>query len=101
VSRGDKVQRRRGDMRHRGVRVSPLPRFMHGEFSRFCQELRCHAQSHYATWRTAIGYSDHGVVHANAIYWRSIVKYINHLEYLGTHGDDPRSNRGPAGTDGR
>jgi hypothetical protein len=88
MTREDGVQRKRRDMRLRGVRVRPLPTYMFLEFRRFCRELQAHAQSHYGTWRQALHYSDDSVVHAHAIYWRSVMRYLHHLEYLGTHGDE-------------
>jgi len=66
---------------------------MRAEFARFVAELRGHAQSHYGTWRAALRYSDGRTVHANAIYWRSVLKYLNTLEYLGTHGNDAGGDR--------
>lgn len=70
----------------RGVRVHRLPRYAIPAFKRLCGELRTHAQSHYSTWRWAASESDSHTVHANAIYWRSVIKYLSHLEYLGTNG---------------
>lgn len=95
--RGDGVQRKRSGMRFRGVRVSPLPAHMLPAFARFCRELQRHAQSHYSTWRTALTYSDDPTVHANAIYWRSVVRYLNTLEYLGTHGHGSNATPGKPG----
>lgn len=81
--------RSREGVRNRGVRVAPLPKYMHREFIRLCTQLRVHAQSHYATWRQALHYSQHDTVRSHAYYWRSVLGYLNTLEYLGTHGDEP------------
>jgi len=99
MSRGDKQQRRKAGMRERGVRVSPLPKHMHRAFVSFIQDCRIHAQSHYGTWRQAIRYDSSSSVHANAIYWRSVIKYLNTLEYLGTHGYEPDTTPPAAGPD--
>lgn len=67
----------------RGVHVKPLPHYMHAEFSRFMQEFRHHAQSHYSTWRlAAMQFPDHHI-QASAIFWRSAVKLCAVIEAMG------------------
>jgi hypothetical protein len=69
------------------VRVRPLPKYMHRTFQEFVAELRNHAASHYGTWRYAAARNPETSVQMNAIYWRSVLKYLNTLEYLGTHNE--------------
>lgn len=90
----DSTRRRRSDL----GRVSPLPRFMHKRFIALCNDIRDHANRHYGTWRRASHFSDAIEVVANAIYWRSVVRFINTLEYLGTsNAKSDRSRRGNRG----
>lgn len=79
----------------RGVHVKGLPFHMLPEFRVFCSELRTHAQSHISTWRLAKREVDHDIVDKQLAYWRSALKYINTIEYLGTTANDPsRLSRG-------
>lgn len=75
----------------RGVRIKPLPRIVQPAFRRFCAEVRVYAQSQVSTWKLAKReYADLPFVHTNLVYWQSVVKFINHLEYLGTSNDPAR-----------
>lgn len=69
---------------NRGVRVPPLPRHVHSEFRDFVDGLRSHAQSHLSTLTLA---RNSGLGEWSAPrerYWRSVLKYLNTVEYLGT-----------------
>ena len=79
----------------RGVRIRPLPQDWHPRFREFIDGLRCHAQSHYGTWRSVCGPGASPTVHANAIYWRSVIRYLSTLESLGTQGYDSRRGARP------
>jgi hypothetical protein len=68
----------------RGVRVPPLPRHVHHDFRRFCDGLRAHAQSHLSTITLARSSHENAWTRGELAYWRSCLKYINTLEYLGT-----------------
>ncbi len=83
---------RRGRSKTGGV--SPLPRFMHQRFIALCNDLREHANRHYGTWRSAANFSDSAEVIANALYWRSVMRFINTLEYLGTANAKSSRRRG-------
>lgn len=82
---------------NRGVRVHPLPPYMHQEFKRFLAECKMHAYSNKSTWQLAIQYDQSPWTIHQHMYWSSALKYLNHLEYLGTHNDvdrvDPRKTR--------
>lgn len=73
---------------NRGVRVRPLPKRWHSRFRQFCRELQQLADSHHSTIRLA---TREDVLtdqfNAHAIYWRSVKRFINYLEYLGTSND--------------
>jgi hypothetical protein len=79
----------------RGVRVKPLPRATHGVFTAFMLEYRCLVQSHISTWalanREMMGTA---VVESNLIYWRSVLRSLDHIIYLATQ-NDPSKRRGP------
>jgi hypothetical protein len=68
----------------RGVRVKPLPKYVHDEFRQFCDGLRQHAQSHLSTVRLAKASAENQWVICQSVYWHNCLKYINTIEYLGT-----------------
>lgn len=81
---------------HRGVRVKPLPRIMHPIFRRFVADLDKLAQSHLSTWKLAErSCGEFPQVNANLIYWSSVRRFLNHLEYLGTTNDPGSRRRSP------
>jgi hypothetical protein len=79
-------RRPKDDAPNSGVRIDPMPRHMQPEFERLCKQLRNFAQSNYGTWRWAAATYPSDATNANAIYWRSVLKWISQLEYLGTCG---------------
>lgn len=75
----------------RGVKVDPLPKFMHQRFSEFCQGMRALCNSHIGTYQHALREGvDETYVRSQLIYWMSARKFINHIEYMGTHHDSPK-----------
>lgn len=69
----------------RGVRVNPLPRHMHREFTRFMAESRLYLQSQLSTWKLAAReLPDEPYVQAQLVYWSAALRWMNQLEYLGT-----------------
>lgn len=77
----------------RGVSIKPLPQHMHQKFIELCDALRMHAQSHKSTWHLAHREVPNDVVQSMLMYWDNVHSYINTLEYLGTRGNDPNSDR--------
>lgn len=76
----------------RGVRVKPLPRFAHPAFRRLCSDVRVLIQSHLSTWKLADReIHDDKIIHANLIYWSSALRFVNHIEYLGTSNATTRT----------
>src|SRR5262245_13822377 len=70
----------------RGVRIRPLPRYMHAEFGRFVDELRKHAQSHLGTWAAALSTEDQPWVRKEVLFWLSASRYLNVLWHFGVKG---------------
>lgn len=78
----------------RGVRIKPLPKHMHDDFRAFCDALRMHAQSHLSTIKLAEKDDINDWVICQSVYWRSCLKYINTIEYLGTINAKSRRHPG-------
>ena len=82
----------------RGVRIKPLPRHHHREFRRLVAEATCYIRSQISTWKLA-SREIHGerIIQAQLIYWESALRWMSHLEYLGTHNDSRERPGRPRG----
>ena len=81
--------------KYRTVRtIKPLPRSMHPEFHRFCADLAEWARNQRDTFtQERIGY-DNDIIITLHEYYAHVVKFLNHLEYLGTNNASERNPRG-------
>ena len=85
----------------RGVRIKPMPRIMHRAYRRFVRDVSFYVRSHISTWKLANReIHEDRIIQANLIYWESVLKFLDHLEYLGTSNDSvsrggsaPRTDR--------